>query len=92
MIRGREVGIVEALDEDSPVLGLVGVALVMTVSDGMDVKVLVAVGLIVCGGVSVLLLVGAPVLEGVARRGVSDVVPDALRVFEAVFDGALDSL
>ena len=50
MIRGNDVGIVDAVDDVSPTVGLVGTALVMIDSCGIEVKVFVAVGLMLCGG------------------------------------------
>lgn len=83
MIRGRDVGIVDALDDVSPLLGFVGVALVMTDSWGKDVKVFVAVGLIV---VSVFKLLA--MLDGNADVGLAELSGVATSVAELpiVFD------
>ena len=82
---------VDALDDESPALVFVGDALVMTVSCDIEVKELVAVGLIVCGGlVSVLLLALLTVLDGVAIAGVAEVSTDEIPL--AVFDAVLASL
>lgn len=67
-MRGREVGIVDALDDGS----FVDEALMITDSCDMVVKVLVAVGLIDCGGLVSELLPLLIVLGAVERKGVAE--------------------
>lgn len=94
-MRGRDVGIVEALDDDSPLLGLTDVALVITESCGMDVNVFVAVGLIVWGAeVSVLLFKLLAVLDAVTAVGLAELSGTVASVAELalliVFDGPVE--
>lgn len=82
MIRGRDDGIVDALLEGTPLVSLVDVALTMLDSCDIDVIVLVAVGVMVCGGIEVGSLVdsmaadelsaleGVTVSEGLGVRAV----------------------